>query len=532
VALGGGRLWVAARDAAAAHQGGTLRVGDNDIGTFVDQTDYSLAWQLNLTGDGLTAYRRAHGADGATLVPDLAVAIPTPTDGGRTYTFQVRRGVRYSSGETVGAADFRRAIERFYRLGPVPVPYYDAIAGAAACRRRPAACDLSRGIVTDPQANTVTFRLTRPDPNLLHALALPFAHAVAPSAPRDEVTGHGLPATGPYVLASRTSRELRFVRNPEFREWSRAARPDGYPDEIVVNTSDTDGTATAQAIENDRLDLAYLESSDAPLLQRLGLRYPRRLRTAPVVGTYTVTLNTQRPPFDRPEARRAVAYAVDRRALARLGGQPQDADVACQILPPNFPAHRRYCPFTRDPGSDGAWRAPDFPRARRLVERSGTAGAEVVVRTWEHFAAEARYVASLLRDLGYRARVGSVTSEEWLAAAYPPDRKATVQVGLNGWIVDYLGPSTFFDQLRCTASDPARFCDPAIDRQMDRALAVQASDPQAADRLWTGIDRQLTDQAAWIAYATPRRVAFTSDRVGNYEFHPVWHALLDQMWVR
>jgi peptide/nickel transport system substrate-binding protein len=156
----------------------------------------------------------------------------------------------------------------------------------------------------------------------------------------------------------------------------------------------------------------------------------------------------------------------------------------------------------------------------------------VVVRTWEEFAPQARHVASLLRDLGYRARVGSVSSREWFAAAYPPEGEAFVQVGLSGWIVDYLGPSTFFDQLRCGASDPARFCNPGIDRQMDRALAVQASDPDAADRLWARIDRLLTDQAAWIAYATPRRVAFTSDRVGNYQFHPVWHALLDQMWVR
>ena len=107
-----------------------------------------------------------------------------------------------------------------------------------------------------------------------------------------------------------------------------------------------------------------------------------------------------------------------------------------------------------------------------------------------------------------------------------------MQVGLSGWIVDYLAPSTYFDQFRCRADDPSRFCDPAVERQMNRALAVQASDPEAADRLWTRIDRVLTDRAAWVAYATPWRVAFTSERVGNFQFHPVWHALLDQMWVR
>ena len=116
-------------------------------------------------------------------MPDLAASIPTPTDDGRTYTFQLRRGVSYSTGEPVGPEDFRRAIERYYRLGPAPAPYYDVIVGAAECRRDPSACDLSRGIVADVAGHAVTIHLTRPDPNLIHYLALPFAHAVAPSAP-------------------------------------------------------------------------------------------------------------------------------------------------------------------------------------------------------------------------------------------------------------------------------------------------------------------------------------------------------------
>ena len=107
-----GRLWVAVRDASAAHRGGTLRVAVPDVGPTIDQFDYSLLWNLNLTGDGLTAYRRVAGTPGAALVPDLATSIPTPSDDGRTYTFQLVQGVRYSTGEPVGPEDFRRAIER------------------------------------------------------------------------------------------------------------------------------------------------------------------------------------------------------------------------------------------------------------------------------------------------------------------------------------------------------------------------------------------------------------------------------------
>ena len=94
-------------------------------------------------------------------------------------------------------------------------------------------------------------------------------------------------------------------------------------------------------------------------------------------------------------------------------------------------------------------------------------------------------------------------------------RSRAVQVAVTGGRIDYPAPSTFFEQLRCGALDPSRFCDPAIDRQMDEALALQATDPAAADELWARIDRAVTDQAPWVGYATPARVRFLSDRAGN-----------------
>ena len=245
-----------------------------------------------------------------------------------------------------------------------------------------------------------------------------------------------------------------------------------------------------------------------------------------------VALNTTLPPFDRLEARQAVAHALDREALVRIGGGAQYARPACQVLPPNFPAHEPYCPYTEDPRGDGVWRRPDLAEARRLVASSGTAGVAVVVRHQPAYAAEARHVAGLLRRLGYRATARTTSDEQWLADAYGPTPDAPVQVALTGWLIDYPSPSTFFEQLRCGTLDPSRFCDPAIERRMDEALALQATDPAAADEMWAGIDRALTDQAAWIAYATPNDVRFLSERVGNYQRHPVWGPLLDQVWIR
>ncbi len=528
--LDGGGLWVAARDASAAHRGGTLRVAVPGFGPTVDQFDYSLLWNLDLTGDGLTAYRRVAGTDGAALVPDLAASIPTPTDDGRTYTFQLRRGVSYSTGEPVGPEDFRRAIERYYRLGPAPAPYYDVIVGAAECRRGPSTCDLSRGIVADAAANTVAIHLTRPDPNLIHYLALPFAHAVAPSAPSTEVTRRGLPATGPYMVAShRPGRELRLVRNPRFREWSRAARPDGYPDEILLTVA---GESEAlRDIEEGRLDTALFDRIAPAQLERLAVQHPGRLRAAPLSTTLLVALNTTLTPFDRLDARRAVAYALDREELIRSWAGRNTGARPARCSPRTSPPTSLTARSRGTRGETGSGAA----RTSRRRGASWRARAPPAPPWWcgarRSSPAEARPVAESLRQLGYRATAKLTSDEEWLADAYGPDPGA-VQTAVTGWAIDYPAPLTFLEQLRCGSLDPSRFCNPAIDRQMDQALALQATDPAAADELWARIDRAVTDEAPWVGYATPASVRFLSDRVGNFQHHPVWGVLLDQLWVR
>ncbi len=529
LAADGGRLWVAAGDASVAHRGGILRVAVPTIDA-IEQNYSTIAW-MNLTGDGLTGYRRAAGAAGASLVPDLATSLPTPTDGGRTYTFALRQGVRYSTGEPVRPGDVRRAIERFFRLGSARSPdYYDRIVGAAACRRRPARCDLSRGIVADAGAGTVTVHLTAADPDLLHQLALPFANLVAPSAPPTTPVTRGLPATGPYVIASRIpGREVRFVRNPAFRVWSRAVRPDGYPDEILL-TAMRDRAGLA-AVEDGRLDVALSDQLDPATLERLAVRHPDQLASAPLLATHVVALNTTRPPFDSLDARRAVAFALDRGALVAGGGGAPTAQTTCQVLPPSFPAYEPYCPFTSDAG-DGRWHGPRLDAARALVARSGTAGTAVTVTTPPVFGREARQVAATLDSLGYRAGVRVIPDERFFAAAYAREEGAPVQVSMTGWGIDYPAPSTFFEQFRCGAADPARFCDPAVDRQIDAALRLQATDPAAADARWAQLDRTMTDQAAWIPYETPHEVRLLSERAGNAQQSPMWGLLLDQLWVR
>src|SRR5262249_44714153 len=118
----GRQLWVGAVGSLASHRGGTLRVLSQGGDSF-DSIDPGAAvrvsaWQvLTTTNDGLLAFRHAGGPAGLTLVPDLAASLPVVSDEGRTYTFQLRKGIRYSDGRPVRARDFRYALERQLRAG-------------------------------------------------------------------------------------------------------------------------------------------------------------------------------------------------------------------------------------------------------------------------------------------------------------------------------------------------------------------------------------------------------------------------------
>ena len=313
-------MWVSVRGPETSHRGGTLTVVSSNVLDTIDPAlaYFSDSWNiLDLTNDGLVGFKRVGGLAGASLVPALARSIPKPTDAGRSYTFQLRSGIRYSNGEPVRPGDFRRALERVFRLESDGAFHYAAIRGAQLCTRKPATCDLSKGMVVDRAANTVTFHLVLRDPDFLYRLALPFASAV-PSRTRDQAAdATPIPATGQYTIARYTKeKELVLERNARFREWSKAAQPDGFPDRIVWRLG-VDEADQVSSILKGRSDLSFRELTPE-LLDMLASSHAGQVRFAPKDGTYFMSLNTTTPPFDDVRVRRALNFAVDRRLLARV----------------------------------------------------------------------------------------------------------------------------------------------------------------------------------------------------------------------
>jgi peptide/nickel transport system substrate-binding protein len=473
----------------------------------------------SLTHDGLVAVRRAAGADGAQLVPDLATDLPVPTDGGRTWTFRLRAGIAWSTGGTVRPRDVRASFERLIRDG---VPYFSALRGAGSCT--PAACDLSTGITLDEVDGTVSFHLVRPDADFLARLALPQASVLPAGSPPpvrpEQAPGFDwsrLGGTGPYrVSAVEPGGTVLLVRNERFEEWSRDAAPGGRADRIEVQY-DVDPSAATDQVLAGRLDAAL----DPPpeRLPELTRRFPAQVIRVDEAATYRLVLNVRRPPFSNLDARRAVAAAVDRRAVAGDLGGGLLGTPSCQVLPPVVVGHAPYCPFGE---------RPDLQRARQLVQRSGTAGQ--VVRLYAHppRAQMARRLERTLDAIGYDARLTVVQDDYFRLVA---DTRTTPEAHVSGWYAETPSATSFALLARCasfveqadnnTNLNVSGYCDRRAEQLIERALRTQQEDPSGAASAWHDVDRHLTDTVAWVPLASLQRAVLLRDASAGLVFIPI-----------
>ena len=524
------------------HKGGVMKlIAHSGQGTIDPQINYTLQyWQLyQFVYDGLIAFKKAPGTEGFTLVPDLAEAIPPAADDGKSYTFKLRKGIKYSTGQEVTVKDVVASFQRIFKVSsPTSGTFYAGIVGADACIKTPATCTLEGGVVGDEAAGTVTFHLTQPDPEFFDKLAVPHAVILPADTPAKDVGTSPIPGTGAYMFTDYDpTKLLKMVRNPQFKEWSVEAQPDGYPDEVHYEFGLTD-EAEVNAVANNQADWMF-DEIPADRLEELGTKYQDRVFINTLTGMWYAPLNTNIPPFNNVKARQALNYAIDRNSLVNLFGGPVLASPVCQVLPPGFPGHVDYCPYTKDPGAK--WSAPDLEKAKQLVKESGTAGQEVTVIPDDRAVSReiGTYLQSVLNDIGYKASVKPVSFD--IQFVYTQNTKNKVQISVSQWYQDYPAASDFlYVLLSCNSFHPdsdssvniAGFCNKEIDAKMQEALKTGISDPTAANKMWADIDKEVTDLAPLAVLFTPKHLDFVSKRLGNFQFNQQFYWIVTQSWVK
>lgn len=535
-----------AQDAAALmqkHKGGTLRLVSNaSEGTIDPQINYtSQFWQVFfITYDGLVSFEKTSGPDSNKIVADLATEVPKPQDGGKTYVFHLRRGIKFSNGKDVTPDDVVASFERLFKVSnPNAGTWYNVIVGSNACLKTPANCKLPNGVIADDKAYTVTFHLTQPDAEFMDQLAVPFGTILPADTPAKDLGIKAAPTTGPYMIANYDpNKQMKLVRNPHFKQWSALAQPQGYADEIDYSYGLSDEAAVT-AIENNQADWMF-NQPPTDRLGELGTRYAKQIQIRPLFAFFYVAMNTHLAPFTNENVRKAVNFAVDRRATVNLAGGPRLSQPTCQILPPGFPGYQPYCPWTKNPGK--TWTAPDLAKAKQLMQQSGVApGTKVTLIVVDRAVDRAvgGYLQSMLNSLGFNAGLKAISPN--IQFTFIQNTKNDVQISLTDWYQDYPAASDFLNVLfNCANYHPGSdssinisgLCNEAIDADMAKALSTAVTDQAAANQMWAKIDRQITDAAPVAPLYNPKHLDFISTRLGNYTWSDQFHMVFSKVWVQ
>jgi peptide/nickel transport system substrate-binding protein len=532
----------AAADYKAEHRGGTMRlVARSAAGTVDPHINYTLQyWQIYQSlYDGLVAFKKAPGADGFNKVPDLAEAIPAPTNDGKTYVFKLRKGIKFSNGKDLTVGDVVASFQRIFKVSsPTSGGFYSVIVGADKCLADPKTCTLEGGVVGDEAAGTITINLTRPDAEFIDKLALPHAAVLPADAPTEDAGSNPIAGTGAYYISAYDpNKGMTLSRNPHFKVWSEEAQPDGYPDVVQYDFGLTD-EAEVTAVMNGEADWMF-DQPPTDRLGEIGTTYKDQVFINTLTAWWYAPMNTRLAPFDNEKARQAVSYAIDRKAMANLFGGAVLASPVCQVLPPGFPGHEDYCPYSKDPGAK--WTAPDVEKAKQLVEESGTKGQKVTIIAEDTAVSKAIgvYLQSVLKDIGYDADVKPISPN--IQFTYIQNTNNKVQISLTQWYQDYPAASDFlyilfgcesFTEGSDSSINIAGFCDQAINDKMKEAMALGVTDPAAANKMWAEIDRMVTDKAPAAALFTPKHIDFVSKRLGNFQFNSQFYWMVTQSWVQ
>jgi peptide/nickel transport system substrate-binding protein len=504
----------AAGPGSGVREGGTFRIAFpanrvESIDPFLDNFP-AMQFVFDATCASLLRRRDEPLPAGRTLVPELATGFPRVSNGGRTYTFIVRKGFRFSTGAPVTARDVAASVRRALRLkGSYRASDFMNVVGARAFADGRAV--RLRGLRV--RGNRVSFRLAMPQPDFASAAGtlcvLPAGLPLDPEGVRAPV-----PSAGPYTLTSYLpGRRIAVVRN----RFYRGSRPH-HVDRFEVTLVD-DQAGLVEAVERGTYDWVWVLASafdpHAPrLVDRFGVNR-QRFFVRPGVGVCMFVLNGSQPLFrNNPKLRRAVSFAVNRRKLVRELG-PHRAVPTDQYL---LPHHRAFRDAHLYPSR------PDLKKAKKLA-RGNTRSGKAIFYTRDDTLglSHGAIVRADLARIGLDVQVKPFPTNV-LFAELLPKRGEPFDIG---WICflniapDALSLNGWFDGR--TLNQPehfnfSHFDSAKVNRRLDKVSRLIGP---AFNRAYGELDIELArEYAPAVTYAYTNELTFVSARTGCVVTNP------------
>ncbi len=491
-------------------EGGTLKLTDTSAADYLDP-------QLSYTADGWTemwntyipllTYKHAAGKEGSEVIPGLAESLPKITNGGKTYTLTLRKGLKYSNGEPVKASDFPYAVKRMFVLDSGGSAFYTDIVGAEEFQKTKKG-DIS-GIKADDKTGEITINLTGPRGTFNNELALMFVAPVPQSTPMKDQSSNPIPGTGPYSFISANPRTgFEMERNPVWEKTNSKLMPDipsGHVDHISLAINKNDSTQVDDVLSGKTNSMYNPPPPDR--YAEIKSQYDgTQFRVENTESIYYFWMNFTTAPFDNLKVRQAVNYAVDPTALQRIySGQLTPAQ---QILPPGFPGYEKYELYPHN-----------LDKAKQLIAQSGIKDKNITVWTDDETPNNdaGTYLQDVLKQIGFNAKLKIISADNYFTVIGNTSTK-DLDIGFSDWFQDYPHPNDFFDillngeNIQPTNNQVFSQNDiPPLNKKITE-LAVKPLNPQI-EQGYADLDKDFMKQAVWAPYGNRTLSTFVSSNI-------------------
>ena len=525
-------------------KGGTLKFANEGDWDTLDpgETYYAYSWNFaRLYGRSLMMFKSAPGKEGNQLVPDLAEAPGQASDNAKTWTYKLRKGVKFDNGTEATSADVKYAVLRStdkqtFPNGPA---YWDGMLNLPSGYKGPYKTPNMNtdSAIETPDKYTIVFHMKQPFAAFDYLAQQPNTMPV----PKDKDTGakyrNSVVSTGPYKFADlQPGKSFNLVRNDQWdpaTDPNRKALPDRIEVSLNVNADDIDN----RIISGD-LDVAVTALGVQPAAQSRVLTDPTLKENSdnPLgVRLWYTSINPTVPPLNNIECRKAVEYAMDHTSYqTAYGGQFAGGDLATTILPPSIPGYTKFDLFP-----DGTDHKGDLDAAKKSLEACGQPnGFETNIayraeRPKEKATAEAFQQA--LGRVGIKLTLKPYPQGDYFAqyAGLPPYVvKNKLGLALNGWAADWPDGFGFLSQIvdsrviRATGgSSNTSVRIPEVDKMLDTALTELNTDKR--NQMWGEIDKRVMQDAviypgiyskSLLVRSKNGTNTFVTDAYGEYDY--------------
>ncbi|MFI6733249.1 ABC transporter substrate-binding protein [Nonomuraea sp. NPDC050451] len=509
----------------SAKKGGTLRVVSPYELESVDPGNMYMPDSMNLVrlyGRSLTMFKPAPGAAGTQIVPDLAESLGVPSDGGKTWTYKLRQGVKYQDGTPVTSEDVKYAILRSMdpsrNLGST---YFDLMLDLPSGYQGPGKSPSANtdSAIQTPDDRTIVFHLKRPYATFDDVVQLPETIPV----PKAKDTQDTVLASGPYKIESVSADKKKIVltRNDQ---WAAATDPNrnALPDRYEIDYQVADAEQRLRAGTADFGFMTSSASSEAAVLADPALR--KRADVPVSTSVRMLAINPQVAPFDKVDCRRAVVRALNLKNLALAYGGPTQSQLPTSLVPPAVAGDRWRDPSLKAEGDQQA--------AKQSLAACGKPSGFTANYVYRDLSAEKQIAEVVQRDLGeigIDVKLRQVSTAEFHKTyGGNPGNLKRQGIGLipKSWAPDWPDPDSFLSsmadsrQITDTYSFNVSVRVKAIDDLMDRARAELDAGKRAG--LWTEVERKLADEAVLVPLVWVCPVLLRGQNATNVHVSPVF----------